>query len=544
MRTGLHFLIQVVFVAGAAPTAAQRPVPHPRAATPSGAAQLGPRVKGIWEPVGFPEDLDLRDVYFVTPEEGWAAGAAGTILHTTDAGATWTPQLGGDPHSTEKSIADLRFIDRVHGWAVQDNGFQSAQRLLRTTDGQTWEQIGVLDHSSQYNYSDYRFTSPNNGVFLVGEFIYQTHDAGRHWSKVFDCKTKTEIEGLTKEVDCSFNALYFPTTQIGYAVGANRDIEDRFFLAKTEDGGATWTVTLPAGPDMVDSFGSRDEKLFFTDPNSGIMTVENGRKIYATQDGGRTWRGVIGVGLNRLAFADPEVGWSLERSTLSYTSDGGAHWLSRELRFPATVSGFSLPRRDRAYVVGEHGMVFRYRVVPMEFVAAKALDAPTMPVFLTPLDDRVADLERQVGTIDSSFQASFTADASDATAPTGGAVPAGGPPPNGVPPTAPGEGSAATSPFISKCCVKRLSAFELVLRAVGGIVPDFLAKYKNLNLLVQGLRTAAVLPEMSDSVRTAFQAFRTAADRPAATTALAGLKSVLASLKAAVDTALQKKGTP
>jgi hypothetical protein len=72
-------------------------------------------------------------------------------------------------------------------------------------------------------------------------------------------------------------------------------------------------------------------------------------------------------------------------------------------------------------------------------------------------------------------------------------------------------------------------------------VPDFLAKYKNLNLLAQGLRTAAALPEMNDSLRAAFKSFRTAPDRATAMTALSSAKGILAGLKAAVDTALQNR---
>ena len=70
-------------------------------------AAAKPAFKGIWEPVSYSEDLDLADVYFVTIDVGWAAGEAGTIIKTTDGGATWTPVLGGDPASTENSKMPL-----------------------------------------------------------------------------------------------------------------------------------------------------------------------------------------------------------------------------------------------------------------------------------------------------------------------------------------------------------------------------------------------------------------------------------------------------
>ena len=59
-----------------------------------------------------------------------------------------------------------------------------------------------------------------------------------------------------------------------------------------------------------------------------------------------------------------------------YSSDGGKKWLSREINFPAMVEASSLPTRARGYVVGEHGMVYRYRIVPSDFNAKGILAAP------------------------------------------------------------------------------------------------------------------------------------------------------------------------
>ena len=67
-----------------------------------GAAQ--PQYKGIFEPVNYPEDLQFSDVYFVNVDVGYVAGQAGTILKTTNGGAKWDPQLGGDPQSEETDL--------------------------------------------------------------------------------------------------------------------------------------------------------------------------------------------------------------------------------------------------------------------------------------------------------------------------------------------------------------------------------------------------------------------------------------------------------
>jgi hypothetical protein len=43
------------------------------------------------------------------------------------------------------------------------------------------------------------------------------------------------------------------------------------------------------------------------------------------------------------------------------------------------VKAYSFPTRQRAYVVGDHGMAYRYRVVPIDYSGKNIIDAPMMP---------------------------------------------------------------------------------------------------------------------------------------------------------------------
>lgn len=43
------------------------------------------------------------------------------------------------------------------------------------------------------------------------------------------------------------------------------------------------------------------------------------------------------------------------------------------------MTEFSIPSRRRAYAVGQHGMIYRYSVVPIEYTAKGMIDAPMMP---------------------------------------------------------------------------------------------------------------------------------------------------------------------
>jgi photosystem II stability/assembly factor-like uncharacterized protein len=146
-----------------------------------------------------------------------------------------------------------------------------------------------------------------------------------------------------------------------------------FAVVKTVDGGETWKswVVLPGE-------NAKESALFFTDDKTGFLRVLSG-KLFRTTDGGLTWTGIVGhpSGKPEIKFAG-SVGWMCNYKTLTYTTDGGRHWTSREIAFPASVRAFSLPQPDRGYVVGDHGMVYRYRIVPIGYSVKGMLDAPMM----------------------------------------------------------------------------------------------------------------------------------------------------------------------
>ena len=51
-------------------------------------------------------------------DNGWAVGANGTIIKTTNGGATWKVQ----PSGTTKNLHSVHFPSPRRGWAVGDDG--------------------------------------------------------------------------------------------------------------------------------------------------------------------------------------------------------------------------------------------------------------------------------------------------------------------------------------------------------------------------------------------------------------------------------------
>jgi hypothetical protein len=61
-----------------------------------------------------PQGNDLYSVAFSDASHGWAVGDGGTILATTNGGATWTKQSSG----TTNELNGVAFSDASHGWVV------------------------------------------------------------------------------------------------------------------------------------------------------------------------------------------------------------------------------------------------------------------------------------------------------------------------------------------------------------------------------------------------------------------------------------------
>ncbi len=468
-RAVLQFLICGCALAWAATASAQTPA-------------AAPKSKGIWEPVNYGEDLPLFDAFFVTPETGYVGGAGGTILKTTDAGASWTPLLGGDPQSQEGAIKQLWFVTPTLGWAAQDTSSQT--NLFRTTDGESWARIGVMNP----NYEDLAFTSESDGIYVDNMQIFRTHDGGKSWKPVFDCVAKAEIDGLMRQVQCDLQKISFASPSVVYALARTTGGVTAAVVVKSGDGGSTWSV-LSTIPDENANEGG----LFFLDEKTGYLTTHYAKSAYRTVDGGLTWTGMPATTISRnLVFADPGVGWSMHFNRLSYTTDGGKRWFSRELAFPAMPNAFSLPRRDRAYAVGDHGMIYRYSVVPESApVAARVLVSPAMPGLDNAVLAQLQQLESRLEKI--------------------------------------GDGSGAA-------VGQELQQLQSTVEAVASGVPAMGSRYRSLNLVMHGLKVSGDLTVQAGALKEAFTTLRQSTDPDSAATALQSLQGQLDAMKTSAET--------
>jgi len=180
----------------------------------------------------------------------------------------------------------MLFADARTGWLTPDcTGVGAPPTLFKTADGgATWQKIGMPAPGAGY--------FDNNSCGMRAAFLFSASSA------VFS-------------MQCLDNATY-------------RIEHD--YLAWTADGGNGWQLqALPADFQVLDPpLGG----LYFINATSGLVL---GRKIYRTDDGGKTWSLAKTVNWDgQFSFLDLTTAWTVARNAgklaLVKTVDGGGIW--------------------------------------------------------------------------------------------------------------------------------------------------------------------------------------------------------------------------
>lgn len=195
--------------------------------------------------------------------------------------------------------------------------------------------------------------------------MWLTTNGGRTWS----ASTPRHLEQLG-QVDQRVQQVEFLDRRDGWITAVDTwSAPGSSELDWTHDGGRTWHRLTPGG-----CCGT----LFFLTPSRGYMS---GRALYATDDGGATWRVVVShqpFTLGAVAFLDARRGIAVGSNPpgLFRTTDGGRRWkivrptglsriavFGRRLVVPAELPGSSGPRLV-AYVSDDGGSTWAVRPAP------------------------------------------------------------------------------------------------------------------------------------------------------------------------------------
>ncbi|MGW1321694.1 WD40/YVTN/BNR-like repeat-containing protein [Streptomyces antibioticus] len=235
----------------------------------------------------------FRGLAAVDRHTAWVAGSQGTVLRTTDGGASW--RNVSPPGAADLQFRDVEAFDARHA-VVLAIGEGEASRVYRTDDGgATWTE-SFRNTDARAFYDCLAFFDRRHGLAMSdpvdGRFrILSTRDGGRTWTVLPDRGMPAALEG-----------------EAGFAAGGQclvtagpRDVwlatggAARARVLHSADRGRTWSASdtpVPAGDPARGVFA-----LAFRDRAHGLAVGGDYRPdqpsphaAATSADGGRTWR--------------------------------------------------------------------------------------------------------------------------------------------------------------------------------------------------------------------------------------------------------------
>ncbi len=207
----------------------------------------------------------LAAVDFVDPSTGWVVAelpsSVFAVLHTTDAGRTWTRQLSGAPGDDGEYA---KFFDQQHGVIVL-LGAHSV--LFQTRDGgKTWsrdtvEQGGgyVISAAFVDAFDGWLLVEESNSPDAITETLFRTSDGAKTWVDQGD--------PIPAE-DWAFRVVFGDPVH-----GWLYTLSSGAYAYSTADGGRIWgraPLTAPAGGWPVATAGSAKPEMFFVAAHATI----------------------------------------------------------------------------------------------------------------------------------------------------------------------------------------------------------------------------------------------------------------------------------
>jgi photosystem II stability/assembly factor-like uncharacterized protein len=305
----------------------------------------------------------LRGVSAVSARVVWASGSGGTVLFTTDGGATWSATTV--PGADALDFRDVQGIDERTAY-ILSSGPGDQSRVYKTTDGGQHWTLQFANPDAAGFFDDLAFWDAGNGILLGdpvgGEFvILTTRDGGAHWLK------RRAPPALPQEgafAASGTSLITFGKQECWFASGGPGAA--RVFHSK--DRGRTWDVaTTPvrnnAATAGIFSLAFRDARHGVAVGGDFTKPGDSARNAAVTSDGGRTWkepRGAHPAGYrSAVIFLRRAHQWiSVGPSGSDFSSDNGENWKTFDT---GAYNAVSFAPDGSGWAVGPDGRLARFQ---------------------------------------------------------------------------------------------------------------------------------------------------------------------------------------
>ena len=277
-------------------------------------------------------DARLRGLAAVSSDVAWASGSAGTVLRTTDRGATWSQV--GPPGTQDLQFRDIEAFDANRAVILSIGSTTDGFRIYVTSDGgRTWALTFVNTDPNAF-YDCMTFFDEKRGLALSDppdgqKFrIIATNDRGRSWHVVDPAGMPPALPGefaFAASGQCLTSKAH--TAWFGTGGGA----QARVF--RSGDGGQTWTVSptpIVSGPTSgIFALAFKDENHGLAVGGDFLAPTASPDNFAKTGDSGRSWALVPGAPAeyrSGATWVDGHTALAVGPSGSDVSTDHGTTW--------------------------------------------------------------------------------------------------------------------------------------------------------------------------------------------------------------------------
>ena len=305
----------------------------------------------------------LRGVSAVSDRVAWASGNGGTVLRTSDAGATW--QSSKVPGAEKLDFRDVDAVSEQIAYVLSIGSGESS-RIYKTIDsGRTWT-LQFTNTDPKAFFDAMAFSDADHGVAFSDSVggqlvILRTDNGGRVWTRVPADSLPPALENEGAFAASGTNVAVYGRDQVWIGTSTSR-------VLRSIDGGRTWTA---AATPLATGSSAGIFSIAFRDADHGIVVGGDYRKeneavdnAAITNDGGRTWTRVSGLSGFRsvvayLPGAATPTLIAVGPQGADQSTDDGRTWTP--LAGATGLHTFAVAKRGRAgWGAGENGRIMRF----------------------------------------------------------------------------------------------------------------------------------------------------------------------------------------
>jgi len=276
-----------------------------------------------WQQAAVPSSSDLVAVAFPSARQGWAVGHDGVVLHSTDAGATWTRVLDGK----SAGALMLDYYRKAAAGAADDK-----RAVALVADAERFAAQG-----NENPFLDVGFEDTKTG-YLVGAFglIFRTTDGGASWQPMLHAADNPKALHLYA-VRVVGGEVYISGEQ-GLLLKLDR-AGDRFRALELPYKGTLFGIT--GNERVVLAYGLRGTVLRSTDAGRSWQPVPTGLQV-----------GLTGSSID----ADGRIVIVSQAGHVLVSHDDGASFQLARIKRPLPAAAVIAAGKDAVLVGGPRGL--------------------------------------------------------------------------------------------------------------------------------------------------------------------------------------------